>query len=242
MANADFPWRLLGELLVAKGLIGADELEWALDEQRRSKRRLGEILVARGGLTGSELMAVLAEQYGVDIPSAPVESEPVAEWQPLGRLLVAQGAIEQSALDEALATQRETGRRLGDILVGSHGVSMLALAATLGAQHGVAGGRSRGARPSNPDDSAYEVVEPGNEPLFRTDSFLEATDFAFEYREAESPVSLEILRVRGGEGERVWLYDRDAAGEPTDLVKVFGFRPHEWTGPPRRGGQTRLRG
>jgi hypothetical protein len=240
VSSFEFPWRLLGELLVAKDLIGSDELEAALAEQRRSRRRLGEILVDRGALSAIQLLDVLAEQYGVALDdvgasAAPAEPEP-GDWRPLGRILVARGELSQTALDEALAAQRATGRRLGEILVDDHGVTMLALASALGAQHGIAPGRTAasGSASHKADDSIYEVVLPGRPALFRTDSFLEATDFAFEYREAEEPSALEILRVLGDRAERVWEYQADAEGLQ-DLVELYGFQPQSWTGPPRAG-------
>jgi hypothetical protein len=232
-----FPWRLLGELLVAKGVISATELDSALREQRATGRRLGEVLVSRGALDAQTLTSVLAEQYGIDLPpstSFVPSGEAPAPWQPLGRLLVARGVISQPALDEALASQRSTGRRLGDILVTDHGVSMLDLAAALGEQHGLAiHSEAPPRRPSRfTDDWLYEISEPTEAPLFRTDSFLEATDFAFEYLAAESPARLEIVRLRGTSRERVWEYDREASSAVDDLVDVYGFDPNAWRGPP----------
>lgn len=61
------PWRVLGELLVARGLLTADELDRALAEQARTGRRLGEILVARGFVSGLELSRALAEQLGIEM-------------------------------------------------------------------------------------------------------------------------------------------------------------------------------
>jgi hypothetical protein len=144
--------------------------------------------------------------------------------------------ISQSALDEALATQRSSDRKLGEVLVTEHGVTMLALAAALSEQHGLAIGPDAAARPAVtsrfPDESFYEVKEPGGAALFSTDSFLEATDFAFEYLAAESPDVLEIVRQRGNERERVW--ECDQRGEPlagADPLKTYGFDPNAWTGP-----------
>jgi hypothetical protein len=62
-----FPSRLLGELLVERGLIVPADLEDALAEQRQTGRRLGEVLVSRGTLTGAQLTRALAEQYGIDL-------------------------------------------------------------------------------------------------------------------------------------------------------------------------------
>jgi hypothetical protein len=234
-----FPSRLLGELLVARGLIVPADLEDALAEQRATGRRLGEVLVSRGALTGAQLTRALAEQYGIELSAVTVSalesSELPAPWQPLGRLLVTRGTISQAALDEALATQRRSGRKLGDVLVGEHGVTMLELAAVLGEQHGLAVGADGAARPvtsSFPDESLYEVKEPEQRALFSTDSFLEATDFAFEYLAAETPDVLEIVRQRGAERERVWQCDQ--RGEPlagADLIETYGFDPNAWTGP-----------
>src|SRR5688572_16139826 len=184
-----FPSRLLGELLIDRGLIVTADLEAALDEQRETGRRLGEVLVSRGALTGAQLTRALAEQYGIELSAVTVSaletSEPPAPWQPLGRLLVRRGTISQAALDEALATQRSSDRKLGEVLVTEHGVTMLELAAALSEQHGLAIGPNSAAQPAASsrfsDESFYEVRERGGAALFSTDSFLEATDFAFEY-------------------------------------------------------------
>lgn len=230
-----FPSLLLGELLVERGLILPLELEDALAEQRATGRRLGEVLVSRGALTGAQLTRALAEQYGVDLSAdASVAAVPASEpYQPLGRMLVSRGVITQEQLDESLETQRKSGRRLGDILVGDHGVSMLDLAAALGAQHGLKvddGGTAVASRFA--DESVYEVKGPGRKPLFTTDSFLEATDFAFEYLAAESPDVLEIVRVRGGDRERVWECDqREPRPNAPHVIDRYGFDPNAWTGP-----------
>jgi hypothetical protein len=234
-----FPSRLLGELLIDRGLIVAADLEDALTEQRQTGRRLGEVLVSRGALTGAQLTRALAEQYGIELSAVTVSaletSEPSAPWQPLGRLLVMRGTISQAALDEALATQRNSDRKLGEVLVTEHGVTMLDLAAALSEQHGLAIGAYAAAKPGAsrfPDESFYEVKEPGSAALFSTDSFLEATDFAFEYLAAEVPDVLEIVRQRGADRECVWQCDQ--RGEPVvgdNTIATYGFDPNSWTGP-----------
>lgn len=239
MASFAFPSRLLGELLVGKGLIVPSELEEALTEQRATGRRLGEVLVSRGALTGAQLTRALAEQYGIELPTVTVSAldstEPPTPWQPLGRLLVRRGTITQTALDEALATQRSSDRKLGEVLVTEHGVTMLDLAAALSEQHGLAieAGAAAPITSRFPDESFYEVKEPEGSALFRTDSFLEATDFAFEYLAVESPDVLEIVRERRGERERVWQCDQhgEPASDRHDTIATYGFDPNAWTGP-----------
>ena len=123
-----FPSRLLGELLVERGLIVPADLDEALAEQRTTGRRLGEVLVSRGALTGAQLSRALAGQYGIELSAVTVSAledwETPAPWQPLGRLFVMKGTISQAALDEALETQRSSDRKLGEVLVTEHGVTI----------------------------------------------------------------------------------------------------------------------
>lgn len=254
MTPSQFPWRLLGQLLVERGLLGPGELEEALAEQRQSGRRLGEILVARKLISGAELICVLAAQYGVELKlepgSAPRHkptrpSEPGASpWRPLGRLLVEKSYVTEEQLSQALAEQRESGRRLGEILVDRGLVSPLALADVVAEQHGLDGSLeadaltpvAAGSRRATAGEPVYEARDVGDtgRVLFRSGSFLEATDFAFELLEAKNPAGLEIFKVRGGDEERVWAYDEKLAAETagTRLVEVFGYDVARWSGPP----------
>jgi hypothetical protein len=63
-------WRPLGGLLLEKGLLTAEQLIGALDEQRERHARLGEILVSQGLISGTELTQLLAEQHGVELEAA----------------------------------------------------------------------------------------------------------------------------------------------------------------------------
>lgn len=53
------PAMLIGELLVAIGLVSEAEVSAALEEQQLTSRRLGDILVARGALSEADLQRVL---------------------------------------------------------------------------------------------------------------------------------------------------------------------------------------
>ena len=55
--------RPLGELLVMRGFITADQLDAALEEQRKSGARIGEILVERGAISRLDLAAAISD-YG----------------------------------------------------------------------------------------------------------------------------------------------------------------------------------
>lgn len=56
----------LGELLISRGFIRQNQLEEALEEQKKTKHWLGEILVRFGFINEEVLYTVLAEQFGVE--------------------------------------------------------------------------------------------------------------------------------------------------------------------------------
>src|SRR6266540_980231 len=55
--------RPIGEIFVSAGLISQEQLDRALDEQKRTGQRLGEVLVAHGAVSRLELASALAEQW-----------------------------------------------------------------------------------------------------------------------------------------------------------------------------------
>lgn len=63
----------LGELLVQRGLITPEQLEQALQLQKKSGSRLGEVLMAQGYVSGLALYEVLAEQLNVPYAGRDVE-------------------------------------------------------------------------------------------------------------------------------------------------------------------------
>jgi type IV pilus assembly protein PilB len=61
-------WRMLGELLMAAGLVKDDDVLAALEQKRKGARqRLGRLLIDRGALSERDLTAVLARQWGLDL-------------------------------------------------------------------------------------------------------------------------------------------------------------------------------
>ena len=252
-AALQFPWRQLGELLVAEELLTEDELEQALAEQAKSGRLLGQIIVANGYLSAFSLARVLSEQHGVQLspkegaPASPslVPSQPDKAWRPLGKLLVDLELLTESQLDRALTAQREDGGRLGEILVSRGLLSGGELAQALAEQHGVELGAQDEAelqtvvRPITPEEPVYKlfevIFEPGYQrrtPLFESTNFLEAADYAFEFVEAHEPAALEIHRTAGAAQETVWNYSASRAAavnaERKPLAETFGFDPTAW--------------
>jgi hypothetical protein len=252
-AALQFPWRQLGELLVAEELLTEDELEQALAEQATSGRLLGQILVANGYLSAFSLARVLSEQHGVQLSPkegapatpAPVASQPEHAWRPLGTVLVDLEFLTESQLERALAAQREEGGRLGEILVSRGLLSGAELAQALAEQHGVELAAQDEAeletvvRPISADEPVYKLFEVIFEPgyqrrteLFESANFLETADYAFEFVDEHDPAALEIHRTHGAAQETVWNYSASRAAavnaERKDLAQTFGFDPTIW--------------
>lgn len=252
-AAIQFPWRQLGELLVAQELLTEDELELALAEQATSGRLLGQILVANGYLSAFSLARVLSEQHGVELspredgPASQVPARPALEeaWRPLGNVLVDLQFLTESQLERALEAQREEGGRLGEILVSRGLLSGAELAEALAEQHGVEleahdkDGLQTVVRPLTADEPVYKLFEVIFEPgyqrrteLFESANFLEAADYAFEFVEEHDPAALEIHRTHGAAQETVWNYSASRAAavnaERKHLAETFGFDPVAW--------------
>lgn len=141
--------RLIGAILIEKNLITGEQLERALQLQEDTGERLGEIVVAEFGISRLELAGVLAEQWAdlenaernaVPEPDRPVQHvEPLipADVQirrPLGEIFVELGFVSSDQLDTALEAQRETGARIGEILVEQGSLTRLDLASALAEQ------------------------------------------------------------------------------------------------------------
>ena len=253
-AALQFPWRQLGELLVAEELLTEDELDQALAEQASSGRLLGQILVNNGYLSAFSLARVLSEQHGVQLqprddeaiePMSATDLQPAQTWRPLGKVLVELGLVTDSQLERALALQREENRRLGEILVSRGLLSGSELAQALAEQHGVeleAQDESElqtQVRPTTADEPLYQVFEVAFEPgyqrrtqLYENANFLEAADYAYEYVEEHDPPALEIHRTHGAAQETVWSYSASRAAvaqaERKPLAETFGFDPVRW--------------
>ncbi|OGW50484.1 MAG: hypothetical protein A2078_16010 [Nitrospirae bacterium GWC2_57_9] len=106
---------MLGQILTNGKFISPDELQYALDRQRRTHELLGEILVDMGVLEEKELEIVLSIQ---DI-SSPTDAVGLAAGtrRLLGELLLRGRRITLGQLEFALKEQQRVGERLGEIFV-----------------------------------------------------------------------------------------------------------------------------
>jgi DNA repair exonuclease SbcCD ATPase subunit len=138
--------RLIGTLIVEKGLITEAQLEFALEEQRTTGARLGEILMSKFGVTRADLESALTAQRAENQSlGAEEDSEANAavrelarmldEWgrveeapkRPIGEIFVERGFITSGQLEDALDEQKLSGRKLGEILVSQGKLSRLRL-------------------------------------------------------------------------------------------------------------------
>jgi hypothetical protein len=240
---AEYAWRPLGELLIARGLIDEYELEAALTEQRLTGQLLGELLVAKRKVSPIEMAAALAAHHGVHLdtsdparsgsPVRVVGNEKQRAWRPLGRILVGRDMLTESGLQRCLLTQQRKGGSLGEILLERGYVTPAQLADALTEQHGLEVHPEviEEAKPLRAEEDPcehYEVRTPGDDdaaPIFVSQSYLDATDFAFELLGADDPDALEIVRVAGEAREQVWTYSREASDafrtESEDRYRTF---------------------
>ena len=94
--------RSLGETLVDTGIITDEQLQQALAEQRDSGRKLGRVLTDLGLCTQEDITRALQEQM---------------RRIRIGDLLIDYGHIDEGQLEQALTRQKQTGRKLGQVLV-----------------------------------------------------------------------------------------------------------------------------
>jgi hypothetical protein len=122
--------RLLGQLLLGEGVITEAQLDGALSFQRRHAPhlRLGQILIQQEILTPESLQQTLLR---VGLASSQGKRR-------LGAILVEAGILSEAELTTALAHQRRTGLRLGDVLLQLDLVPEQAVKEALGTQTGVA--------------------------------------------------------------------------------------------------------
>lgn len=72
----------LGKILIEKGLIGPEQLEDALLEQRRTKEFLGSILLRRNQIKERDLFEALSEQFAIPIITL---NDKYIDWNFVGR-------------------------------------------------------------------------------------------------------------------------------------------------------------
>lgn len=243
----------LGRILVERHVITEQQLEKALADQRRDGGRLGDALAARGWASPLSIAAALSQQRRLDAEAehgAPLgdAGSPGATgrsgWKPLGVLLVEKGLISEVQLKQALADQWERRGFLGEVLVARGWISEASLLSVLAEQLGVEPdvemvARAYAATGPKADTApavSFEVREAEGgrwRTLHVGDSFLEATDYAFEEILTDrEPEGLEIVRVEGAIRRVAWTFPRSGAPDEEQLLDVFGYPVTQWDAAP----------
>ncbi|WP_129127849.1 hypothetical protein [Geomonas oryzae] len=108
--------RPLGKLLVDGKLLSPHNLESALTNLKRTKELLGQTLVRMGVLTSPEVDITLHLQGHLNHIEDAVKVA-AGERRLLGALLVESGQIGSGQLDQAIAEQKRSGERLGEVFI-----------------------------------------------------------------------------------------------------------------------------
>ncbi len=122
----------LGELLTRAGLLPRARLDAALAQQVTHNGKLGALLVELGLLEEAELYAVLALQSGLQVAAA--EDIILFLRARLGDILLGAAAVTEQQLLRALLQQEQSGEPLGEILVRQGAISLAVREGALGFQ------------------------------------------------------------------------------------------------------------
>jgi len=107
--------RPIGQILLDGRFLSRESLGCALDEQKRTHELLGQVLVRMGLLKPHEISAPLLVQGHLNHIEDAVKIA-AGERQLLGALLVNSGRITGVQLDQAIAEQKRSGEKLGEVL------------------------------------------------------------------------------------------------------------------------------
>lgn len=109
--------RYIGQILVDGGFVSPRDLELALEEQRNTNELLGQVLTKMGIIEPADLKVALSVQEQlVHLEDAVKAAAGVRQM--LGALLLQAGQISDEQLELAIAEQKKSGGKLGEIFVG----------------------------------------------------------------------------------------------------------------------------
>lgn len=132
MVKRSAPDFRLGELLTRAGLVARSRLDAALDRQAKHNGKLGALLVEMALIEEAELYSVLALQSGLH--QAQAEDVILFLRGRLGDILLGAAAITEHQLLRALLQQERTGEPLGEILLRQGAISLAVREGALGFQ------------------------------------------------------------------------------------------------------------
>ena len=106
--------RHFGQILLDGRLLSKRNIDRALAEQKHAQKLLGQVLVRMGVLKAQDINAplMLQEQFCTIDDAVKIAA---GERQLLGALLVQSGYLTTAQLDHAIAEQKRTGEKLGEV-------------------------------------------------------------------------------------------------------------------------------
>jgi hypothetical protein len=144
--------RLLGQILIDGDFVAPHHVETALARQKETNEQLGDILMRMGALNPMDLKAVLSVQRHLTSLEDSVKAA-AGVRELLGELLVKAKRITPEQLDGALKDQKESGEKLGKILIRLGLLSQNELHAVLMFQH-----HQEGAAPAGEEFRLGEIL------------------------------------------------------------------------------------
>ena len=105
--------KLLGETLVEKKVITAEQLKQGLESSKKDGGTLGQALVRLNFVSRVKMEQELIAYYG----AAWLVQEGMKKVKRFGETLIEKGVITEQQLKEGLSNQKVTGRTLGETLV-----------------------------------------------------------------------------------------------------------------------------
>jgi hypothetical protein len=106
--------RHIGRILLDGGFLSNDDIDRAVEEQKKTRILLGQVLVGMGVLKARDIPApLMVQKHLSNIDDAVIIA--AGERQLLGELLVQSGRITDKQLDRAIAEQKRTGEKLGEV-------------------------------------------------------------------------------------------------------------------------------
>lgn len=126
--------RALGQILVDGRFLSPRALERALEDQKQTKELLGQVLTRMGVLKEADVKAPLAIQPHLNTLEEAAKLA-AGKRQLLGALLVQSGQLTNEQLDGAIAEQKKTGEKLGEVFIRLGLLTDLQLKGLLELQH-----------------------------------------------------------------------------------------------------------
>jgi chitinase len=108
--------RFIGQILIDGGFLPRQNIEAALEEQKKTNELLGQVLVRMHILDAADIKVALSVQDHLDRVEDAVKIA-AGVRRMLGDLLIQAGHITNDQLEQAIVEQKRSGEKIGEVLV-----------------------------------------------------------------------------------------------------------------------------